>query len=116
MSDGTSSVSWPAVAGAVLAGLALALWLARRALRSWGRRTVLEFRARVDRYKLTATKRVKAELVADSVIQTAITRHAEIQRVPREQVERLVGRYIEEIVPFSTCSPTTNSATTSPSF
>jgi glycerol-3-phosphate O-acyltransferase len=92
--------SWPVAVAAVLAVLALALWLARRALRGWGRRTVLEFRGRVDRYKLTATSRVKADLVADPVIRDAIDRHAAAHQVAPERVEAMVREYIHEIVPF----------------
>lgn len=88
------------MASGVLALLALVLWLARRALRSWGRRTVLEFRGRVDRYKLTATSRVKAELAADPVIREAIGRHAAAHGLAPEQVDGMVRQYIHEIVPF----------------
>lgn len=93
-------MSWPIVAGGGLLGLVLGLWLARRALRRWGARTVLEFRARLDRYKLTESKRVKAELRVDPAIAGAIAAHVIESGEPRAVVERRVDRYIEEIVPF----------------
>ncbi len=93
-------MSWPIVAGGALLGISLGLWLARRALRRWGARTVLEFRARLDRYKLTESKRVKAELRVDPAIAQAIDAHVVESGLPRAVVERRVDRYIEEIVPF----------------
>lgn len=74
--------------------------MTRRVLRRWGRRTVLEFRARVDRYKLTASNRVKGELLDDPVILAAIDRHAAERGIARDRVERQVRGYVDEIVPF----------------
>lgn len=91
---------WPIAAGSVLLGLTLGLWLARRALRRWGARTVLEFRARLDRYKLTESKRVKEDLRVDPAIGQAIDEHAARTGVSRSVVAHQVDRYLEEIVPF----------------
>ena len=91
---------WPIAVGGVFLGLALGLWLARRALRRWGARTVLEFRARLDRYKLTESKRVKEDLRADPVLGQAIDEHVARTGASRTVVARQVDRYIEEIVPF----------------
>jgi glycerol-3-phosphate O-acyltransferase len=61
---------------------------------------VLRFRARLDRYKLVASALVKRELLADPEIGRAIDRHVATEGVPRPAVERRVGRYVDEIVPF----------------
>ena len=92
--------SWPVLAGGILAAAALMVWLTRRALRNSGRRSLLEFRARIDRYKLTATSRVKGELIADPIISEAVARHAAEHGLPPERVARTVREYIDEIVPF----------------
>ncbi len=93
-------MSWPIVAGGVGLGGLLGLWLTRRALRRWGARTRLEFRARLDRYKLTESKRVKADLRADPIVGQAIDDQVTRTGESRGLVARQVDRYIEEIVPF----------------
>jgi glycerol-3-phosphate O-acyltransferase len=93
-------VPWPLLAGGALAALALVVWLARRVLRRWAARTVLRFRGRLDRYKLTASGRVKEELMADPAVRDAIQEHARLHRRSVEQVARQVRRYLDEMVPF----------------
>ncbi|MBL8986469.1 MAG: 1-acyl-sn-glycerol-3-phosphate acyltransferase [Gemmatimonadetes bacterium] len=91
-------MSWLLIVAAVLVALGFVLWFFRRALRRWGARTVLEFRARLDRYKLTEAHRVKAALWADPIIQAAIEREA-AARGDRGGIERAVRKYLDEIVP-----------------
>lgn len=85
-------------------GLGVALgagsWLARRAIRRWVQSTLFEFRARLDRYKLVESGRVKSELLGDPRIKAAIDEAAVVHGVPRVRVERQVAEYVDEIVPF----------------
>ncbi|MFN0180455.1 MAG: 1-acyl-sn-glycerol-3-phosphate acyltransferase [Gemmatimonadales bacterium] len=92
--------AWLVTLSVVLVAAAVALWAARRVLRRSAQRTVLEFRARLDRYKLVASGRVKAELLADPIVGRAVDEAAREHRLPRARVERQVEEYIDEIVPF----------------
>ena len=93
-------MSWPFVLGSGLVAVAVAVWLARRVLRRWAQRTLLQFRARLDRYKLVASALVKDDLLADPEISRAIEAHAAAHQQSRAVVERKVARYVDEIVPF----------------
>ena len=72
----------------------------RRAGDRAARRTLLHYRARVDRYKLARKDYVAAQLLADERIADAVTRHAAEQGVPPDETWRRVRRYVDEIVPF----------------
>lgn len=71
-------------------------WYGRRA----GRRALLRFRARVDRFKLTSRKAVRARLLGDPVIATAVRAHAAEANESEDAAWQRVERYIHEIVPF----------------
>lgn len=92
--------AWPLVLGSALVAAALGVWLARRGLRRWAQRTLLQFRARLDRYKLVASALVKDELLDDPEIDRAIGEHAAAHGRSRQQVMRRVAQYVDEIVPF----------------
>jgi glycerol-3-phosphate O-acyltransferase len=80
--------------------LALGLVLARRWLRRLARQSLLRFRARLDRYKLTGRQAVRAELLADPGVQAAIEAHAAARGEPPARVAARVEAYVDEIVPF----------------
>jgi glycerol-3-phosphate O-acyltransferase len=98
-----------AVVAAVVAFAAVlgALWLTRQArsaararLRRWARRTVHEFRARIDRYKRVSPRVVRDEILRDPVVGDAVTEHAAIHGIPEADIRPRVEEYIREIVPY----------------
>ena len=64
------------------------------------RRTMLRFRARIDRFKLARKSYVASCLLADDAVAAAVTRHAAEQGVPEADVWARVRAYVHEIVPF----------------
>ena len=64
------------------------------------RRTLLHFRARIDRFKLARQSYVAAFLLADDAVADAVTRHAAEHGVPEAEAWRRVQGYVREIVPF----------------
>ncbi|HVE78136.1 MAG TPA: 1-acyl-sn-glycerol-3-phosphate acyltransferase [Gemmatimonadaceae bacterium] len=92
----------PWVLGAVLVVVALAL--AWRLTRRWAdraaARSVLRFRARVDRFKFTRKSYVRAELLTDEEVADAVLAHAAEHALPEAAVWRRVEQYVDEIVPF----------------
>lgn len=80
--------------------LAVGAVLARRWLRAMARQTLLRFRARVDRYKLTSRETVRTELLRDPVVVGAIAEHAAARKEPPERVAHQVEEWLDEIVPF----------------
>ena len=61
---------------------------------------VRRFRVRVDRFKLTSKKRVRASLLADEAVAIAVGAHATAHGVPEERVWETVKEYVDEIVPY----------------
>jgi len=93
------------VAGLLAAGLTL--WLTRRAtavfrarMRRWARRTVLDFQARIARYKLVSRRAIHDELILDPVVVAAMRDHMREQKLTELEVRVRVERYIDEILPF----------------
>jgi glycerol-3-phosphate O-acyltransferase len=89
--------------GAAAGGAAVMLWTRaalRRRLRRWARHVLLQFRARVDRYKLVDRDRIREALMADPAIATAMRQHAAERGMAESQVRILVNHYVDEIVPF----------------
>jgi glycerol-3-phosphate O-acyltransferase len=90
-------------AGATAAGAGILLWTrgaVRRRLRRWARHALLQFRARVDRYKLVDRDRIREALLADPVVLAAVRAHAAERGLAESQVRIRVNHYIDEIVPF----------------
>jgi glycerol-3-phosphate O-acyltransferase len=71
-------------------------WYARRS----GRRALLKFRARVDRFKLASRKSVRERLLNDAAIADAVRAHAETNDMSVETAWKRVDVYVREIVPF----------------
>jgi glycerol-3-phosphate O-acyltransferase len=80
------------VAGAILGGR----WYARRS----GRRALMRFRARVDRFKLASRKSVRERLLNDPVVGAAVADHAASAPMTTEAAWKRVDVYVREIVPF----------------
>jgi len=89
-------MTWIVAAAIVLVLFFSVAWYTRRS----GRRALLHFRARVDRFKLTSRKSVRARLLDDSVIASAVRSHALEADEPEAATWRRVEGYIHEIVPF----------------
>jgi glycerol-3-phosphate O-acyltransferase len=71
-------------------------WWARRA----GRRALLRFRARVDRFKLASRKSVRERLLNDPAIAAAVAAHATETNQTEAAAWKRVNTYVHEIVPF----------------
>jgi glycerol-3-phosphate O-acyltransferase len=82
-----------------LAVLALAGWLLRATLRRTGRRALLRFRARVDRYKFAPRAEVVDALLRDAAIAQAVAQHAAASGETVDTSWARVRRYLDEIVP-----------------
>ncbi|HWJ13350.1 MAG TPA: 1-acyl-sn-glycerol-3-phosphate acyltransferase [Gemmatimonadaceae bacterium] len=80
--------------GALVA--ATASWYVRRS----GRRALLRFRARIDRFKLAGREAVRQRLLDDPVIRDAVIAHAAETKSTEAAVWARVDAYIHEIVPF----------------
>ena len=65
-----------------------------------GRRALMRFRARVDRFKLASRKSVRARLLGDEAIARAVRDHAATTGVSEPAAWKRVEVYIHEIVPF----------------
>lgn len=87
---------WIFVAGLVFVGFVGGAWYARRA----GRKALLRFRARVDRYKLASRKSVRERLLNDAAIGDAVRAHAAATGITERAAWKRVDAYIHEIVPF----------------
>jgi len=91
---------------ALLAG-GLVLLLTRQAtaafrsrMRRWARGTVLDFQARIARYKLVSRRAIHDELILDPVVVAAMRDHMRQEKVTELEVRVRVERYIDEILPF----------------
>ncbi len=78
----------------------LAVAASGRYARRSGRRALLHFRARVDRFKLASRSAVRERLLADSAIAAAVRAHAESAGVTHAAAWKRVDEYVHEIVPF----------------
>ena len=88
--------TWLVILAAAVLLLVGGGWYARRS----GRRALLRFRARVDRFKLASRKSVHARLLNDPVIAEAVTAHAASTETSEATAWRRVDGYVHEIVPF----------------
>jgi glycerol-3-phosphate O-acyltransferase len=98
---------WLFFAAAALLAAGLVLWLKRRALavlrgrmRRWARGTVLDFQARIARYKLVSRRAIHDELILDPIVVAAMRGHLREARLTELEVRVRVERYIDEILPF----------------
>lgn len=92
--------SWALTGMLALALGSALLYLARRRLRRMAQRAVLRLRTRLARYHLQQRRLAKVALLDDPVVGVAVAEHAREHQVPEGQVWRLVGRYVDEIVPY----------------
>jgi glycerol-3-phosphate O-acyltransferase len=79
----------------VLAEIAMR-WYAPR----WGRRALLHFRGRIDRFKFASRASVRTRLLEDPVIAEAVCAHALATNESEIAAMQRVETYIREIVPF----------------
>jgi glycerol-3-phosphate O-acyltransferase len=84
----------------LIALAAAAAWLARRWANRAAVRAVHRFGAQVNRFKLTRKAYIRDTLLANRAIAVAVSAHAAEHRTSEADTWRLVGGYIEEIVPF----------------
>jgi glycerol-3-phosphate O-acyltransferase len=78
----------------------LGVVVARRMSRRSGRRAVLHFRARIDRFKLAGRKAVRERLLIDAEIASSVRAHAAQVGESEAETWKRVDEYIHEIVPF----------------
>ncbi|MGQ0766788.1 MAG: 1-acyl-sn-glycerol-3-phosphate acyltransferase [Gemmatimonadota bacterium] len=85
---------------ALLAAAAL-VWLITKAwLNRSARRTLLHFRGRVDRFKLTRKAYIVRTLLADEAIVSAVQRHSRETGESMDETWARVRGYLDEIVPY----------------
>jgi glycerol-3-phosphate O-acyltransferase len=71
-------------------------WYARRS----GRRALLRFRGRLDRFKLASRQSVRERLLDDPVVADAVRAHAAATATSEAAAWKRVEEYVHEIVPF----------------
>jgi glycerol-3-phosphate O-acyltransferase len=94
-----TTVRWFALSAAILTLGGLAVWLARRRLRTAALHAVHEFRTRLARYKLQERRFAKHALTGDQAIAAAVRTHAAEHGLTDARVWRRVSEYVDEIVP-----------------
>ncbi len=87
------------IVAATLALAGVAAYALRATFRRMGRRALLRFRARVDRYKFTQKQHTIDALLAEPVIERAVQAHAREADETEDQSWQRVRRYLDEIVP-----------------
>jgi len=85
------------LASLLVAALGVVAW--RRWSRRASFRTLLRFRARVDRFKLTGKRYIADSLLADEAVAAAVAAHAAEHGIETAAAWRRVRAYIDEIVP-----------------
>jgi glycerol-3-phosphate O-acyltransferase len=102
-----TTLDWLLFAAAAVLAAGLVLWIKRQALavfrarmRRWARGTVLDFQARIARYKLVSRRAIHDELILDPVVVAAMREHLRDARLTELEVRVRVERYIDEILPF----------------
>ena len=86
----------------IIAGLSIVVlffagaWYARRS----GRRALLRFRGRLDRFKLASRKSVRERLLNDPIVVDAVRTHAASTPESEAVTWKRVDEYVHEIVPF----------------
>jgi len=102
-----TTLDWLLFGVALALAAGLTLWLTRRAtavfrarMRRWARATVLDFQARIARYKLVSRRAIHDELILDPVVVAAMREYVRRERLTELEVRVRVERYIDEILPF----------------
>jgi glycerol-3-phosphate O-acyltransferase len=98
---------WGLPAVAALLAAALTLWLTRTTtaafrarLRRSARKAVLDFQARIARFKLVSRRAIRDDLILDPVVVAAMRDHRKEHRLTELEVRVRVEQYIDEILPF----------------
>jgi glycerol-3-phosphate O-acyltransferase len=87
---------WLSIGAILILATLASSWYLRRS----GRKALLKFRARIDRFKLATRKSVRERLLADSGVVAAVKAHAESEGTSEAQAWKKVDAYVHEIVPF----------------
>ncbi len=102
-----TTTDWLLFALAAVLGGGLALWLTRRAsaafrarMRRSARKALLDFQARIARYKLVSRRAIHDELILDPAVVAAMREHLHTHGGTELDVRVRVERYIDEILPF----------------
>jgi glycerol-3-phosphate O-acyltransferase len=102
-----TTLDWLLFAAATLLAAGLVLWLTRQAtaafrarMRRWARGTVLDFQARIARYKLVSRRAIHDELILDPVVVGAMRDYMRQEKLTELEVRVRVEQYIDEILPF----------------
>jgi len=100
-------LDWLLLAAAALFAAGLALWLTRATtaafrarLRRSARRALLDFQARIARFKLVSRRAIRDELILDPVVVEAMREHRREHGITELEVRVRVEQYIDEILPF----------------
>jgi glycerol-3-phosphate O-acyltransferase len=100
-------LTWLGIAVAVLVVGVIVLWVERKTVRAFrnrlrksARKALLDFQARIARYKLVQRRVIRDELILDPVVVEAMRQHCREHNLPEPEVRRRVEQYIFEIVPF----------------
>ncbi len=94
--EGLGVRTWVIVVATVALFVLAAAWYGRRS----GRRALLRFRARIDRFKLATRKTVRDRILTDPAIADAVRTHSLASRESEAAAWKRVDTYIREIVPF----------------
>ena len=96
---------WLRWLGNVVARLSGGSWYARRS----GRRALLHFRGRMDRFKLASRKSVRERLIGDPAIEAAVRAHAEGSKVTVaaawDRVVRILDAQYESLAAARVATP-----------
>jgi glycerol-3-phosphate O-acyltransferase len=102
-----TALNWGLFAVAALLAAGLTLWLTRTTtgafrarMRRSARKAVLDFQARIARYKLVSRRAIHDELILDPVVVAAMREHMRQQQLTELEVRVRVEQYIDEILPF----------------
>src|SRR3990172_6131038 len=74
--------------------------IASRLIRDAARRTIHQFGARLDRYKLMRRSVIRGELLRDSAIEEGLEQHCRTHDISQLEARVRVEPYVEELVPF----------------
>jgi glycerol-3-phosphate O-acyltransferase len=100
-------LDWLLFAAAAILAAGLTLWLTRTTtaalrarLRRSARKALLDFQARIARFKLVSRRAIHDDLILDPVVVAAMRQHMREQHLTELEVRVRVEQYIDEILPF----------------